>query len=219
MQFACLTQIVVRFALHTLFFVPSTPPNNSPSKFIFSQLCVGPEARQVTGRAAVQDNNEALLSLSLLLTPLAARSSPFAFLLCLQPAGALAPPTLEAHPPFVYPHPHRSFSPFAHFAIHIFTLPHPVAQRANACCKLSIGAVSVTVAGARAGQGLGQLELGAKCSNRQPSCTCILSQARFAFRLHFRLLIIATLSVNTPCPCPCPWPNLPTLQHAAKLPQ
>jgi len=87
MQFACLTQIVVRFALvHFVCNIPFLVPFASTCNevYLLTIVCFGPEGRrQVTGRTVVQDNNEALLSLSLSssisLFAFACRLSPFAF--------------------------------------------------------------------------------------------------------------------------------------------
>jgi len=70
MQFACLTQIVVRFAFvqHSVCnsSLPHLPSLNCNEVYLLTIVCLGQkESRQLTGRTVVQDNNEALLSLSL----------------------------------------------------------------------------------------------------------------------------------------------------------
>lgn len=80
-----------------------------------------------------------------------------------------------------------SLSPFAHFHTHVLMLPLPVAQRAFSCCQAAAAVWHAT----------GTASIGS-------IVTCILSWARFAFRLHFRLLIIANLTVYSPTVPPPP---------------
>jgi len=83
-----------------------------------------------------------------------------------------------------------SFSPFAHF--HTDTDTHMLTLPAASCCTKSL--LLLQLFGA---QGADRQADRQPCNRQQATCsTCILSRARFAFRLHFRLLIIATLSVS-----------------------
>lgn len=162
----------------------------------------GEEQDRVTGQAVVlvQDNNEALLSLSLSLVFLflslsllphfaCFRLSPLFATGCiayfspssLQPATPL--PLLALPLPVSLSASAASLSPFAHFHTHVLMLPLPVAQRAFSCCQAAAAVWHAT----------GTASIGS-------IVTCILSWARFAFRLHFRLLIIANLTVYTPSP-------------------
>lgn len=77
-----------------------------------------------------------------------------------------------------------SFSPFAHFHTHV--------SPTTLCLFLWHKEPSLV---ARSQHATGH-------GNTASIVTCILSRSRFAFRLHFPLLIIATLTVSFPLPLP-----------------
>lgn len=103
----------------------------------------------------------------------------------LQPANPL--PLLALPLPVSLSASAASLSPFAHYHTHVLMLPLPVAQRAFSCCQAAAAVWHAT----------GTASIGS-------IVTCILSWARFAFRLHFRLLIIANLTANSPTAPPPP---------------
>lgn len=77
-----------------------------------------------------------------------------------------------------------SFSPFAHFHTHVSL---------TTLCLILWHKEPSLVARSQHATGHG---------NTASIVTCILSRSRFAFRLHFPLLIIATLTVSFPLPLP-----------------